>query len=79
MFRSMLFCVGLAFVPSGLGAQDAPRAGVKEDFKQAGRDVGHGAKQVGHGVKRGAKEVGQGVKRGAKEVGRGFKRAVGKD
>ena len=78
MFRFMLICGSLAFAT--LGAQeDRPRDSVKEDFKTAGRDVGHGARKVGHGIKRGAKDVGHGVKRGAKDVGHGFKRAADKD
>jgi hypothetical protein len=79
MLRLMLICGCLVFATPGLGAQEAPRDSVKQDFKTAGKDVGHGARKVGHGFKRGAKDVGHGFKHGAKEVGHGFKRAVKKD
>jgi hypothetical protein len=75
----MLLCGCLAFTTTGLGAQDAPKPSVKQDFKTAGRDVGHGARKVGHGFKRGAKNVGHGFKKGAHDVGHGFKQAVKKD
>ena len=79
MFQTMFLCGFLAFAAPGLGAQDAPRPSVKQDFKTAGKDVGHGATKVGHGFKRGGKAVGHGFKRGAKDVGHGFKHAVKKD
>jgi hypothetical protein len=79
MFRLILLCGCLVFATPGLGAQEAHKDSVKQDFKTAGKDVGHGATKVGHGFKRGAKEVGHGFKRGAKDVGHGFKHAVKKD
>jgi hypothetical protein len=75
----MILCGCLALAAPGLGAQDAPKDSVKQDFKTAGKDVGHGATKVGHGFKRGAKHVGHGFKRGAKDVGHGVKHAVKKD
>jgi len=78
MFRSMFFCGCLAFAMPGLGAQEAQephKDSVKQDFKTAGRNVGHAARKVGHGFKRGGQEVGHGFKRGAKDVGQGFKGA----
>jgi hypothetical protein len=79
MFRWLLLCGCLAFATSGLGAQEEHKDSVKQDFKTAGKDVGHGAKKVGHGFKRGGKDVGHGFKRGAKDVGHGFKHAADKD
>jgi hypothetical protein len=79
MLRLILFCGCLAFATSALAAQEAPRGSVKQDFKTAGKDIGHGARKVGHGFKRGGKEVGHGFKRGAKDVGHGVKHAGDKD
>lgn len=73
MFRLMLLCGCLVFAAPGLGAQEEHKDSVKQDFKTAGKDVGHGARKFGHGVKRGGKEVGHDVKHGGKEVGHGFK------
>jgi hypothetical protein len=73
MFRSIVVCGFLALAMPGLGAQDGPKDSAKQDFKTAGKNVGHGAKKVGHGFKRGAKKVGHGFKHGAKDVGHGFK------
>lgn len=65
----------------------SPVQGVKEDIKQAGKQIGHGfkkggkavgqaAKEGGKAVGRGAKTAGKGVAKGAKEAGRGVKKAV---
>ena len=72
----------LLVIPSPIHAD-----GVKEDIKQAGKEIGHGFKKggkaVGHAAKdggkaigRGAKTAGKGVAKGAKEAGRGVKEAV---
>jgi hypothetical protein len=71
--RNLKLCGCLALAMAGLMLQAAPEDSVKQDFKTAGKDVGHGARKFGHGVKRGGKEVGHDVKHGGKEVGHGFK------
>jgi hypothetical protein len=79
MFRLMILSGCLALAAPGLGAQEAPRPTVKQDFKKGGREVGHAATKVGHGFKRGGTAVGHGFKRGAKDVGHGFKHAAKQD
>lgn len=54
------------------------------EFKQAGKDVGHGSEKAGHEMKEGkpvasGKEFGKGVGRFGKSVGRGVKKAVDPD
>ena len=82
MFRSLILCGCLAFATTNLvaqQAQEAPKPTVKQDIKQAGKNVGHAGSKVGHNVKRGAKAVGHGFKAGAKDVGHGVKKAVHPD
>ena len=82
MFRSMFLFGCLACAATGLVAQEAQegsKATVKQDFKTAGKHVGHAAKKVGHEVKRGATDVGHGFRDGAKDVGHGVKKAVDPD
>jgi hypothetical protein len=85
MFRSLILCGCLAFATTGLVAQEtqetreAPKPTVKQDFKAAGKNVGHASRKVGHKVKRGSKDVGHGFKSGAKDVGHGVKKAVDQD
>jgi hypothetical protein len=79
MFRFLLICGCLALAAPGLGAQQGPKDTAKQDFKTAGKDVGHGSRKVGHGIKHGAKSIGHGFKHGAKDVGHGFKHAVKDD
>lgn len=54
----------------------SPADGVKEDLKQAGRQIGQAAKKGGKALGRGAKTAGKGIAKGAKEAGRGIKEAV---
>jgi len=69
MFRSLILCGCLAFVATGLVAQETqevqetPTPTVKHDLKAAGKNVGRAARKVGHKVKRGAKDVGRAVKK----------------
>ena len=79
MFRSMILCGCLAFAGTGLVAQETHEASkptVKQDFKTAGKNVGHASRRFGHKVKRGSKDIGHGFKDGAKDVGHGVKKAV---
>jgi len=77
--RILKLCGCLALAMAGLVLQAAPEDSVKQDFKTAGKEVGHGARKLGHGFKRGGKAVGHGFRDGAKDVGHGFKRAVKQD
>ncbi len=90
----VLFSLCLLTSPSGNAgaARDLGSVtvdGVKEDLKQAGKEIGRGvkkgAKAVGHAAKeggqavgRGAKTAGKGIAKGGKEAGRGVKEAVKK-
>jgi Putative peptidoglycan binding domain len=73
-------------VTGRLDAKTAGKLGVEPksvggEFKQAGKDVGHGSEKAGHEMKEGkplasGKEFGKGVGRFGKSVGRGVKKAV---
>jgi len=76
-------------VTGHLDAKTAGKLGVEPksvggEFKQAGKDVGHGSKKAGHEMKEGkpissGKEFGKGVGRFGKSVGRAVKKAVSPD
>lgn len=73
-------------VTGRLDAKTAGKLGVEPksvggEFKQAGKDVGHGSEKAGHEMKEGkpvasGKEFGKGVGRFGKSVGRGVKKAA---
>jgi hypothetical protein len=48
---------------------------VKEDFKEAGRNIHDAARNTGHAIKKTGKDIGHGVHRGVKEAGHDFKEA----
>ena len=54
--------MGLVLAASVLAAQESVKEQVKQDFKTAGRAVGHAAVATGHAVRNGAKAVKSGVK-----------------
>jgi peptidoglycan hydrolase-like protein with peptidoglycan-binding domain len=72
-----------------LDAKTAGKLGVEPksvggEFKQAGKDVGHGSEKAGHEMKEGkpvasGKEFGKGVGRFGKSVGRAVTKAVNPD
>jgi Putative peptidoglycan binding domain len=76
-------------VTGRLDAKTAGKLGVEPksvggEFKQAGKDVGHGSEKAGHEMKEGkplasGKEFGKGVGRFGKSVGRAVKKAVNPD
>jgi len=76
-------------VTGRLDSKTAGKLGVEPksvggEFKQAGKDVGHGSEKAGHEMKEGkplasGKEFGKGVGRFGKSVGRAVKKAVSPD